>query len=143
MEDLSLVNDELSRRIVGIVELGNKMEISGSHEEALLKYASAWSLLPEPPQKWDLSHWIAGCKAQLFFELKKYEDAKKWALISIETKPPRETSCFIIYGGICYELQDFDEAYSYFHKAFSLGKKRAFDGFDKKYLNFYLEKLKG
>ncbi|WP_440778753.1 hypothetical protein [Pseudomonas syringae] len=64
----------------------------------------AWALLPAPSQKWDLAHWIASCNTNLFFKIKNYPEAKKWAIIAIETKPTRATSSFIIFASICYEL---------------------------------------
>ncbi len=43
-------------------------------------------------------------------------------------------------GMVCYELEQFDEAYKYFNDAYSYGKERAFKGRPKKYLEFFLNK---
>lgn len=141
-EDLEAVNAALSRNIVDIVESGNRLHTQGSHAEALGKYQEAWSLLPDPKKKWDLAQWIASCFADLLFEREQYAESKAWAMIAIETKPPRETSSWIVFAKACIELGETDLAVEYLGKAFTRGKKRAFQGFDKKYLAFYLERVK-
>ncbi|MGN2434019.1 hypothetical protein [Pseudomonas syringae] len=142
MEDLSDSNSELSQKIVDLVESGNRLGIQDKNTDAMEKYNKAWELLPAPSQKWDLAHWIASCNTNLFFKIKNYPEAKKWAIIAIETKPTRATSSFIIFASICYELGEKELAVEYFDKAFQLGKKRAFEGFDNKYLSFYLDNIK-
>lgn len=139
-EDLAAVNDALSRQIVEIVESGNRLHTQGNLDEALDKYQHAWSLLPEPATQWDLAQWIADCMADVFFEQGQYAESKAWAMIAVDTKPPRETSSWIVFAKACIELGETDLAMEYLGKAFALGKKRAFQGFDKKYLAFYLER---
>jgi len=41
---------------------------------------------------------------------------------------------------VCYELNQFEEAYKYFNDAYNYGKERAFQDRPKKYLEFYLRK---
>ncbi|UXZ94580.1 hypothetical protein K3169_19705 [Pseudomonas phytophila] len=142
MEDLEISNSELSQKIVDLVESGNRLEIQNNLAKALEKYNEAWGLLPAPATKWDLANWISACISGLFFDVGNYTEAKPWAAIAMETKPPRETSSFINFAKICYELGEKELAIEYFDKAFKLGKKRAFQGFDKKYLNYYLENIK-
>ncbi|MDU8432517.1 hypothetical protein RYA99_25065 [Pseudomonas syringae pv. actinidifoliorum] len=142
MEDLSDSDNELSEKIVDLVESGNKFEIEKDSDKALSHYNEAWHLLPEPPEKWDLSNWISSCISNLLFDSGNYTEAKKWAIIAIKTKPQQETSSFIDYAKICYAFDEKQLAVEYFDKAFQLGKKRAFEGFDNKYLSFYLDNIK-
>jgi tetratricopeptide (TPR) repeat protein len=141
-EDLAAVNDALSRQIVEVVEAGNGLHSQGNLDAARAKYQQAWSLLPEPPTQWDLAQWIADCMAEIFFEQGRYAESKAWAMIAVDTKPPRETSSWIVFAKACIELGETDLAVQYLGKAYALGKKRAFQGFDKKYLAFYLERAK-
>ncbi len=143
MEDLSVIDRELSDAIVNVVESGNRFESAGNGIESLSKYREAWSLLPEPKKKWDLAHWIASCFATSYFAAKQYDEAKSWSVIAMETKPPRETSSVVVFASACYELGETQLAFEHFDKVFKFGKKRAFEGFDSKYLNFYLDHLKG
>lgn len=136
MEDLSKVNSQLSQEIVATVEAGNILHDSGAHELALEKYSESWSMLPEPKEQWDLAHWIAKCYSRLYLELGAYEEAKAWAVRAVQTKPPRETSSFIFLGASHLGLNEKELACEFFKKAFELGKGRAFQGFDKSYLDF-------
>jgi len=142
-EDLAAANDALFRQIVEVVEDGNRLDEQGSLDEAKARYQQAWSLLPEPPAQWNLAQWIADCLAGVFFEQGKYTESKAWAMIAVDTKPPRETSSWIVFAKACIELGETDLAMKYLGKAYTLGKRRAFQGFDKKYLAFYLERAKG
>jgi len=142
-EDLAAVNDTLFRQVVEVVEDGNRLDEQGNLDEARAKYQQAWSLLPEPPTQWDLAQWIADCLAGAFFEQGKYAESKAWAMIAVDTKPPRETSSWIVFAKACIELGETDLAMEYLGKAYALGKRRAFQGFDKKYLAFYLERKQG
>lgn len=143
VEDLSVSDPRLADMIVGVVESGNRSEISVDPIQSLSKYREAWSLLPEPRKNWDLAHWIASCFASLYFDAKEYGEAKKWSAIAMETKPPRETSSVIVFASACYELGETQLAYEHFDRVFKFGKKRAFEGFDSKYLDFYLDRSKG
>lgn len=41
---------------------------------------------------------------------------------------------------VCYELNQFEEAYKYFNDAYNYGKERAFQDRPRKYLEFFLRK---
>ncbi|MNE46305.1 hypothetical protein D3C80_1406340 [compost metagenome] len=69
-------------------------------------------------------------------ELGVYGEAKTWSLRAVDSKPPRETSSLILLGASYLGLGEEEFAYEFFNKAFEMGKARAFQGFDKKYLNF-------
>ncbi|HYQ53129.1 MAG TPA: hypothetical protein VES70_22170 [Pseudomonas sp.] len=142
MKELADVNSKLSQEIVGIVELGNELESSGDFDGALKKYAEAWGMLPEPKEAWDLSHWIAKTISSLCLKISDFKSAKKWSLVAVETKPPRETSSLIILGASYLGLGEDECAQNQLKKAFDMGGDRAFQGFDKQYLTF-LKKVRG
>lgn len=137
MNDLSEINLPLSQEIVAIVEAGNLLHEAGAYESALEKYGESWNMLPEPKEQWELAHWIAKCYSRLYLELECYDEAKVWAVRAVQTKPPRETSSFILLGASHLGANEKESAYKFFKKAFELGKGRAFQGFDKKYLDFF------
>lgn len=61
--------------------------------------------------------------------------------MALETRDSEvDTAPWVDLGMVCVELQDYDAACAYFDKAYQYGKKRAFQGRPKKYLNFYLER---
>jgi len=134
MEELADVNLKLSQEIVDVVELGGELESSGKLVEALKKYNEAWGLLPSPKNTWDLSHWIAKTISSLCLKENDFNNAKEWAILAVETKPPRETSSFIILGASYLGMGEDECARDQLKKAFDMGGERAFQGFDKKYL---------
>ena len=137
MSDLSEFDLQLYKKIVGIVESGNESQDAGAYESALEKYGASWDMLPEPKEKWDLAHWIAKCFSEAYLEQEDYNSAKMWALRAVETKPPRETSSFIVLGASYLGLGEEGCAIEFFNKAFERGEARAFQGFDKKYIDFF------
>ncbi|KIY37962.1 hypothetical protein TZ03_25205 [Pseudomonas sp. 10-1B] len=136
MNDLSEIDSLLYKNIVAVVEEGNIQHESGAYEAALERYSESWHMLPEPKEQWDLSHWIAKCYSSLYLALGAYGEAKIWAIRAVQTKPPRETSSFIFLGASYLGLDEKESAYEFFKKAFEIGKKRAFQGFDGKYFGF-------
>ncbi|HDS1710413.1 hypothetical protein [Pseudomonas putida] len=137
MKDLSEVNLQLSQRIVVAMESGNELQEKGTYQAALEKYKESWSMLPDPKEQWDLSHWIEKCNSEVYLKQQDYESAKIWALKAVELKPPRETSSFIILGACFLGLGEERYAFNEMKKAFDMGGERAFKGFDKKYLAFF------
>ncbi|BBH44886.1 hypothetical protein [Pseudomonas sp. KU43P] len=136
MKELSETNLQLSKKIVATIEEGNEYEESGKFSQAFEKYKASWSMLPAPQNAWDLSHWIAKCMSGLSLKTSDFKTAKDWALVAVETKPPRETSSLIILGASYLGLHENDHAKELLKKAFVMGGDRAFQGFDKKYLAF-------
>ncbi|MFJ4111527.1 hypothetical protein [Pseudomonas sp. WHRI 8519] len=136
MNDLSEANLQLSQKIVDTVESGNELEESGDYDAALQKYSESWDMLPEPKEKWDLYHWISKCNSEVYLKRHDYKNAKEWALKAVESKPTRETSSLIILGASLLGLGENKPAFDSFKTAFDMGGDRAFQGFDKKYLNF-------
>jgi tetratricopeptide (TPR) repeat protein len=134
-------NQLLSDQIVAIVEQGNRLHHDHKWDQALDKYAEAWELLPEPIAHWDLTEWIASCKVSIYMERQDYQQANEWALIAVEAVKdnPRQTSAKITVGMICYETNNKEEAYRWFEEVHNFGGARAFQGFDRKYLQFYTQ----
>ncbi len=141
MPNLEDYNQPLSDQIVAIVEQGNRSHEDHKWDQALDKYTEAWELLPEPIAHWDLTEWIASCKVSVYMDRQDYQQAREWALLALEAVKdnPRHTSARINVGITCYETGDTSEAYTWFEQAYQFGGTRAFQGFDRKYLQFYTQ----
>jgi tetratricopeptide (TPR) repeat protein len=62
-----------------------------------------------------------------YFDLEDYDEAKKWGETTLRTRGSDiDTAPSIDLGMVCYELNQFDEAYKYFNDAYNYGKERAF-----------------
>jgi len=75
------------------------------------------------------------------FDLADYAEENKWGKTTLRTRGSViDTAPLIDLGMVCYELNQFEEAYKYFNDAYNYSKERAFQDRPKKYLEFYLRK---
>lgn len=139
MRELKELNAILEQEIIEMVEEGNIFHESNLYTVALNHYQEAWQKLPEDKQWSFLTYWIAGCLYQAYFDMKDYQKAKEWIYISMSGQTSKiDTGGFMDLGMVCFELEQFDEAYNAFDSSFKIGNKRAFKERPKKYLDFYL-----
>jgi len=139
MRNLLNENPELSRELIAKVELGNKRDADGETVTAREIYLEAWDRLPDPKENWEpFSQWIADCLFGNYIDSNNYEEAEKWAEASYKSRPDEiETSCLVQLGLVNYEMGKIDAALDWFGRAYAVGKYRAFQGFDKKYFDFF------
>lgn len=143
MADLYAENPALGEEINKIILDGDKYRHRKDIDSALLCYEKAWSLVPEPKLQWAMPpYWIASSFFSAYFDKCDYEKAKEWGEILLRVKASNDTGPIVSLGMACFELRQYDEAYQYFHDAYSYGKKRAFQERPKKYLEFYLDRSK-
>ncbi|EGQ5302419.1 TPA: hypothetical protein LUY79_004533 [Enterobacter hormaechei] len=139
MKDLE--NPKIESEINSFVEQGNEFHDNKKYAVALEQYQKAWQALPEPKLESELANWIAACMYSAYFDLADYAEAKKWGEATLRTRGSDiDTAPLIDLGMVCYELNQFEEAYKYFNDAYNYGKERAFQDRPKKYLEFYLRK---
>ncbi|WP_367071087.1 hypothetical protein [Enterobacter roggenkampii] len=123
------------------IEQGNEFHDNQKYAEALEQYQKAWQALPEPKFESEFANWISACMYSAYFDLADYAEAKKWGETTLRTRGSDiDTAPLIALGMVCYELNQFEEAYKYFNDAYNYGKERAFQDRPKKYLEFYLRK---
>lgn len=143
MRELSKIDANLENEIVKLVEAGNEAHDNNNFEEALTYYQKAWDLIPSKKTEWEISNWLAACFFSVYFDINDYLSAKKWAELSMLTRGSDiDTAPLVDLGMVCFELKEFEDSYKYFDEAYKYGKKRAFQDRPRKYLDFYIEKLK-
>ncbi|ENG8677782.1 hypothetical protein H4F73_08995 [Enterobacter hormaechei] len=131
----------VEKRVTSFVEKGNEFHDNKKYAVALEQYQKAWQALPDPKFESELANWIAACMYSAYFDLADYAEAKKWGETTLRTRGSDiDTAPLIDLGVVCYELNQFEEAYKYFNDAYNYGKERAFQDRPKKYLEFYLRK---
>lgn len=129
------------KRVASLIEKGNEFHDYKKYTEALEQYHKAWQALPEPKLEWDIASWISACMYSAYFDLADYAEAKTWGETTLRTcGSDIDTAPLIDLGMVCYELNQFEEAYKYFNDAYNYGKERAFQDRPRKYLEFFLRK---
>lgn len=134
----------LSDEIISCINAGYAQKKTGAYNEAERHYLRAWSLFPEPKYEWDSSQITLYSIADFYLEWKKFDKALDWVNLVFKTAVlPGDASPYVVIGKIYFEAANLDLAFDNFNKAFSLAKKRGFDGEDKKYLDFYIKRASG
>lgn len=132
--------------IVKRIEKGNSLHEQGKNKESLDIYFSVLDDLRNSYENIydiDETRWLIRCIYNVYFSLKDYISAEKWAKEVFNCKIPyKATSELINLGKVYVELGLENEAMEQFEKANQKGKIRAFQGFDNKYLQFYLSHKK-
>lgn len=131
----------IESEIVKKIELGNSFEDKGDFNKALEVYFSALTDIEDAivdKYKSEEARWLISCICGVYFLKKEYLEAKKWALETLKYNIPEHgTSELIDLGAIYFELEDNDNAFECFSKAYARGKGRAFQGYNKKYFDFF------
>lgn len=134
----------LDEKILAEMESGYSFEQVGDYESAEQHYLTAWELFPEPKFEWDSSQIRIYNIVDFYLGWKKYGEAERWAKQVFKTNPlPRDGTPYICLGKVYYEFGKMDLAFDNFKKAYLLAGKRAFQGEDKKYLDFYKKRAAG
>lgn len=138
VQDLDQVLDGQRRQEISA---GAAQVAAGNFEGAETHYMKAWDLLPEPIYDWDCSEITLYRIADFYLKWGKFETALSWANLVFNTNPlPGDGSPYVTIGAIHFEAGHLDAAYENFKKAVSLSKQRVFQGVDKKYFEFYLQR---
>jgi tetratricopeptide (TPR) repeat protein len=141
LADLEAEHPALANRLNDEVTKGQEEAENALHDSALNRLLSCWSSLPEPKSQWQLySNWISTSLFNVNMSLKRFDDARHWAGVALECRSTSQgTREFVYLGEAALELGEGDVAYEWFNEAFELGGRRAFQGENSKYLNFYLK----
>lgn len=132
---------EFNSDIVKKIEQGNRFEDEGRFDEALDTYLDVFNeieCLTDDIYALEETRWLISCIYGVYSIKKDFAKAKEWALNIFKCDiPENATSELIDLGTILYELGEKDDAFNYFSKAYAKGKYRAFQGYEKKYFDFY------
>lgn len=107
----------------------------GKHEKCLEEISLFWNELPEPKEQIPNSYLLIEYGARVSLLLKKFDDAWKWALMSLKYNEIRNKMGegeFLI-GKVAFEKNDLDNAKKYFQVAYEKSEGRAFEGEDPSY----------
>jgi hypothetical protein len=133
--DIKAVVDELLRQAGEAKRAG---DIRRSEEARL----SAWEALPAPKLCWEFYSNIMPRNNLIFYrDARQFEKANRWLAITRESYGPgRNEVIEFLAATLWFEMGDFDRSYDEFARQFKAGRTRPFQGQDKKYLDFYLQR---
>ena len=139
MKALQTFEPALAQAIIDITEDGNALEVEGALDEALASYEKAWHLLPIPKTGWTmLSAWVTSCFYGVYFTKQDFKAALEWGLLELESRDSVvDVGPWMDLGKVYFELGEQDIAFSYFQKAFEIGKSRVFKEEPKHYYKFF------
>jgi len=124
-----------------LIDLAYEAEQNGNIDEALNLYAKAWSLYPEPKEKWTEAYNTAKYIYLTYMGIQNYSEAKKWLNQMIkDNNINRDYDGDLEFeiGKYKYETGLYEEALEFFMIAAKEGGGvRYFGGEDKKYREFY------
>ncbi len=141
---MSLILDkQLDEAIFAECDAGSTESDAGNFELAEKHYLKSWDMFPEPKFAWNSSQVRLYAISNFYLRTKQPEKALEWAELVFRTEQLEgDGTPHLIVGIIQFEMENLDRAYHCFRDAFAISGKRTFQGFDKKYLNFYLAKAR-
>ncbi len=133
----------LDEAIFAECEAGATERDAGNFELAERHYLKSWDMFPEPKFGWNSSQVRLYAISDFYLGWRQLEKALEWAILVLKTELLEGDGTPLLKVGIIqFEMENLDAAYDSFRRAFTISGKRTFQGFDRKYLNFYLAKAK-
>lgn len=125
--------------LMELLDQGDELADGKDFSGALELYRQVWDATKATSnQVGSLANMVARSIARTLLDAGRIGEALKWIIALLESRPPKDTSSYILAGCVFLEAGDEENAMENFGKAFALGKKRAFQGRDPKYLRFYI-----
>ncbi|MFG6892041.1 tetratricopeptide repeat protein [Burkholderia pseudomallei] len=142
MEDLNAtVRDEIDALFI---RANGKLE-SGEKSGAIQDAEAAWKTLPEPKFGWDVSKSFAHALAKMYRDTGNFKNAIALMneLFASGTVKPYQDGPRFVAATIYFEMGDNENAMKWFDEANKISKGRCFRGEDKKYQDFYKNRVAG
>lgn len=138
-----ILDKMLDEAIFAECEAGATERDAGNFELAERHYLKSWDMFPEPKFGWNSSQVRLYAISDFYLGWRQLEKALEWAILVLKTELLEGDGTPLLKVGIIqFEMENLDAAYDSFRRAFTISGKRTFQGFDRKYLNFYLAKAK-
>lgn len=123
---------------------GRKSWSKGNIEDAENIFLRCWAEIPEPKFEYDYSQILSGGLVRFYRDSRQLEKASHW--IDVMKKAYNSNTDIDIEfmeATVYYEAKELDKAYEIFATQYKNFGKRPFEGEDKKYLTFTLNRNKG
>jgi tetratricopeptide (TPR) repeat protein len=138
---------ELSDEVFDLIQAhctnGDSHVKKGKFAKALMEYAAAWDLLPDPKTDWDAASWILAAIADAYFFSGNWQACCETLQKAVKGCGGAVDNPFIRLrlGQALFELGDFGEASNWMAPAYLMEGKGLFESDDSKYLTFIKSQL--
>lgn len=137
------LHSKIHARIASLCAEGDELTDAGSHHDALVRYSTAWGLLPEPKMEWEAATWILAAMGDVHFVLKDFgacRDSMSKAVVC----PGGLGNPFLHLrlGESCFELGDLERSADELMRAYMGGGAEIFREEDERYFAFLKTRAK-
>lgn len=116
----------------------------GHTDQAEKCFLAAWDVIPEPKLEHDYAQTLSRGLVSYYKQVQQYDKALAWVDVMRKAYGPDENvSVEFTAATVYFDAGALDDAFSIFDKQFKEYGKRPFQGEDKKYLDFYLNRAAG
>lgn len=133
------LSSDQEKAIVSLASSGRKAWEAGNTRQAELDFLASWDAIPEPKLEYDFSQSASYGITIFYRSIGNIDAAKQWLEIVRNAYGPgiaSEEYVNFLEATIRYENQEFEKAFSLFNPQYQAYGVRAFEGEDKKYLDF-------
>jgi len=135
--------DAVHERIVALCQRGDDLADGGDYAAALEQYHEAWSLLPDPRDRWEAASWIQAAIGDACFFSGDFEAGSRAFRTAMNSLDAMGNPFLHLRLGQChYELGNLPEASDELTRAYMLGGDEIFTQEGPKYFAFLKTVLK-
>lgn len=142
MKDSIELDDEIYKQVLVLAEEGDALLAANELEQAMEKYSSALSILPDPKFQWELSPYIYAALGDAYFLKGTHEDALASYQCAFNSAGGEENPyvCLML-GESWFELGEKEKAREYLLRAYRLEGEAIFEDEEPKYFKLIEEQV--
>lgn len=134
--------DDIYDQVQTLCAQGNELLDQERYDDALLRFGSAWEMLPEPRVDWNAATWILAAIGDAHFLRGDFAAMRKPLMTAMQCDGATANPFLRLRLGQClYESGELDEAANWLAGAYLEEGSKLFDADDPKYLVFIKSKL--
>lgn len=137
---MATLDDKIQKQIDSLSEKAYNMFELGNYNYCLNLHEQAWSMYPEPKNKWNEAYNTARYAADDCFSQLDLENVKKWLdrMIYVNENLHQSDDELMYYvGKYKFEIKDYEDAFTAFRIVVKIAGMRYFEDEPSKYLDFY------
>lgn len=135
------LSDEAYAQIDALIESGGNLVDGGSYDEGIQHYRRALSLIPPPPDRFELYPYIMTLLGDAYYMLKNYVQAEKCLLRALLNDYHTNPLTNLRTGQVAFELGKSEASLGFLVNAYMLKGSDIFAEEDPKYWEFAKDRI--